>query len=201
MSNPTPPYELIAAPFTVYTAALGTAFPSLDDEFPVTGWTRLGAAGERSITHAGVQVSHDSSYVSAPFVLPGATAPSRTVRVAESLTVSFALADMTAEAYAAALNGSIVQTIPPGVGTVGFKTLTLLNGTEVEELALLVRGEVSPYMATGRSQYELPRATQTAPPMPLFVKSEPAGLLFRFRALRDPVLGYGLLRVQDEPAT
>src|SRR5690606_23697933 len=93
------PYELIAAPFSAYVAPMGEPFPSLDVADPTAGtnWTLLGASGHRSITHDGLQVFHDIRYLSAPFTLPGATAPSRVARTSEDLIVTFALADMTAE--------------------------------------------------------------------------------------------------------
>lgn len=196
----TAPFELIVAPFEVWSAPVGTAFPTLD-EAPAGAWAKVGTSGKESITHAGVQVSHESAYTVAPFVLPGATAPSKASRTMELVSVAFMLADVTAEAYATALNGAVVTDVPPGSGTAGYRTVTLLNGPDVDEVALLIRGEVSPYIATGRSQYELPRVTQTAPPTPLFIKSEPAGLAFRLRALRDETLGYGVLRLQDAAAT
>lgn len=197
----TAPYELIAAPFSVYIAPVGEPFPALDDDPPGGDWALLGASGHQSITHEGVMVAHESAYTSAPFVLPGATAPSRMARTSENLTVSFVLADLTAETYAKALNGSTVTDTAPGVGTAGYCSVSLLNASSVQEFALLIRGEVTPYLAEGRSQYELPRVMQTAPPMPLFVKQEPAGLLFRFRALRDETLGFGSLQLQDAAPT
>jgi hypothetical protein len=199
----TAPYELVSAPFTVYTAPVGEAFPSLDVADPTSGtnWELLGESGHKSITYRGVLAAHENSYATAPFVLPGATAPSKIARNAESLTVSFSIADMTAEVYAKALNGATIADVPPGPGTAGYRTVTLLNESRIDEHALLIRGEVSPYIATGRSQYELPRAVQAASPRPVFIKREPVGLAFRFRVIRDPSSAYGVLKVEDAAAT
>lgn len=177
------PYEIIAAPFTLWWAPVGTAFP-LIDAAPAVDWIKVGTSGDRSETEEGVTVSHSQT-----FNMPrsaGSTGPLKAFRTEEDLVISLTVMDLSLEQYALALNGGEVATTAAGVGTAGFKTLKLYRGVEVATMALLVRGSVSAYGDGWNSQYEIPVCFQSGSPEPVFTKGDPAGLALEFTALEDP---------------
>jgi hypothetical protein len=177
------PFEIIGAPFTLYTAPLGTAFPLIDAE-PAAAWVKIGTSGDRSYSDDGVTVAHSQTISQARPL--GATGPVKAWRTEEGLVVSLTLWDLTLEQYAVALNSNALATTAAGSGTAGFKALQLYRGVNVAALALLVRGDVSAYGDDFKSQYEIPVCYQSANPEPVFKKGEPAGVALEFTALEDP---------------
>lgn len=177
------PYEIIAAPFTLWWAPTGTAFP-LIDAAPAVAWIKVGTSGDRSESEEGVTVAHGQEFNQVRTA--GATGPVKAFRTEESLVVSLTLLDITLEQYRLSLNGNAVATTAAGVGTAGFRALNLYKGVDVAAMALLVRGEVSGYGDGWRSQYEIPVCFQSGSPEPVFTKGEPAGLALEFTALEDP---------------
>ncbi|QXN67996.1 major tail protein [Microcystis phage Mwe-Yong1] len=177
------PFEIIPAPFTLYLAPVGTAFPVITAA-PSGSWTKVGTSGDRNYSEDGVTVAHSQAFGQARPV--GATGPVKAWRTEEDLMVSLTLWDMTLEQYAVALNGNDVAATAAGVGTAGFKKINLYQGGEVELMSLLVRGDVSPYGASYKSQYEIPVCYQSGSPEPAFSKNGPAGLALQFTALEDP---------------
>ncbi len=196
------PYEIIAAPFTLYLAPLGTAFP-LITAAPSGDWIKVGTSGDLNYSEDGVSVSHSQAFGQARPV--GGTGPRKAWRTEEDLMVSLTLWDMTLEQYAVALNGNEVAATAAGVGTAGFKKLALYRGGEVELMSLLVRGDVSPYGASYKSQYQVPVCYQSGSPEPVFSKNGPAGLALQFTALEDvdaatPDARFGHLVIQHQVA-
>lgn len=177
------PYEIIAAPFTLWWAPTGTAFP-LIGAAPAVEWIKVGTSGDRSESEEGVTVAHGQEINQVRTA--GSTGPVKAFRTEESLVVSLTLLDITLEQYRLSLNGNAVATTAAGVGTAGFKALKLYKGVDVAAMALLVRGEVSGYGDGWRSQYEIPVCFQSGSPEPVFTKGEPAGLALEFTALEDP---------------
>lgn len=177
------PHEIIAAPFTLWAAPVGTAFP-LIGAAPAVDWIRVGTSGDRNYAEEGVTVAHSQAFSQARPV--GATGPVKAWRTEEDLVVSLTLWDLTLEQYATTLNSNAVATTAAGVGVAGFKAMQLYQGGEVTLMALLVRGDVSAYEAGFKSQYEIPVCYQSGSPEPVFTKGEPAGLALEFTALEDP---------------
>lgn len=173
----TDPLEVIAAPFTLYLAAVGTAFPDPADA-PNGSWTKIGTSGDRNYNSEGVKVRHEETV---EFFKPlGATGPTKAGRTDEMLRISLLLHDLTLEQYAIALNHNTVsETNAMKVG--------LSRGRTVTRKALLVRGP-SPYDASLNAQYEVPIAVQVASQEVTFSKNiqSPAGLALEFVALEDP---------------
>lgn len=182
MSNPTP-FEILGAPFTLYVAPVGTAFP-LIDAAPAEAWKIVGTSGDRNYSEEGVTVAHSQTVNSVRGA--GATGPRKAWRTEEDLVVSLVLWDMTLEQYAIAVNSNAVETTAAGVGTAGFKELGLYRGVQVATMALLIRGDVSAYGANWKSQYEIPCCFESGSPEPVFTKGEPAGLALEFTAMEDP---------------
>lgn len=176
------PYEIIAAPFTLWWAPTGTAFP-LIDAAPGASWTKVGTSGDRSETEEGVTVAHGQEINQVRTA--GSTGPVKAFRREESLVISLTLLDISLEQYALALNGNDVATTAAGVGTAGYKALKLYRGVDVATMALLVRGAASAYGEGWNSQYEVPVCFQSASPEPVYTKGDPAGLALEFTALED----------------
>src|SRR5687768_4200929 len=136
------PFEIIAAPFTLWLAPVSTAFPVITAE-PAEAWKKVGTSGDRNYSEDGVTVAHSQAFSQARPA--GATGPVKAFRTEEDLLVSLTLWDLTLEQYANSLNGNTVATTAAGVGSAGFKALKLYQGTDVEVMALLIRGTSSAY--------------------------------------------------------
>lgn len=175
--------EIIAAPFTVWIAPVGTAFPAID-EVPAAPWTLLGSNGDRNYAGGGVTVSHQRQlqFATPAGVLGAAVAFAEN----DSLRVRLELLDMTLEQYAVVMGGNAVVTTPPAIGVAGIKVLGLgLKTGPLPEYAVLARGP-SPYAEGMPAQYELPRCIEAGSPAPTFRGGVPAGLSVELTALEDP---------------
>ena len=175
------PYEIIAAPFTLWLAPVGTAFPLIDAE-PAGTWIKIGTSGDENMSEEGVTVAHSQTLTK---VRPGGSIGARKAfREAEDLMISLTMWDMTLEQYALALNGNAVATTAAGSGTAGFKKIGLSQGEDVTLYALLARGP-SAYGAAMTAQFEVPRCYQSGNASPVFRKGQPAGVALAFDALED----------------
>lgn len=182
MAN-TQPYEVIAAPYTLYIAAVGTSFPAIDAA-PGGSWTIVGTSGNLNYDDAaGVTVQHQQSITK--WRALGDSGSRKVFRTEEDLMIRLKLMDVTLEQYKLALNSNAVSTVAAGSGTAGYKKLGLSRGFTVATMALLIRGNVSPYGAAWNSQYEIPIAAQTGNPTVVYKKSEPVGLDLEWTALVD----------------
>jgi hypothetical protein len=180
----TVPYEVIAAPYTLWHAPVGTAFP-LIDVAPAVAWVKVGTSGNLNYDDgAGVTVEHSQTIV--PWRAVGDCGSRKVFRTEEDLKVRLKLVDITLEQYALALNHNTVTTIGKSGSTVGYKKIGLSRGFSVATRALLIRGSVSPYGADWVSQYEIPIAVQTGSPTVIYKKGEPAGLDLEWMSLVDP---------------
>lgn len=207
MPNPVP-YEVIAAaPITLFEAATGTAFPTLDDaavDF-AADWTKVGSSGDLNYDDgSGVSIEHPQNIN--PWRSMGDSGSRKVFRQDEDLKVKVKVVDLTLEQYARAINGNSVTTVPAGVGTVGYKKIGLSRGLFVATKALLIRLLVSPYGEEWIGQYEFPRAAQSGSPSVVFKKADPAGLELEWMSLVDPTASsederFGRLLWQDADAT
>ncbi len=177
------PYEIIAAPFTLWVAPVATAFP-LVGAAPASEWIKVGTNGDRSESEDGVTVAHSQDF--SQVKVAGSTGPVKAFRTDEGLVVSLTLLDISLEQYKLAMNGAAVTTVAAGVGTAGYKHLPLYQGLNVTTYALLVRGTGSAYGDAYTAQYEVPFCYQSASPELVFKKGDPAGLALEFTALEDP---------------
>lgn len=167
---------VVGAPFQVWTASVGTAFP-LITAAPAGGWSLLGVNGNKSMHEDGITVRHPQTVNR---IRPlGSTGPIKAVRADEDMEIEFILLDLTLEAYAASLSQQTV------VDTGGERTLAPYRGFNIPEVALLARGP-SPYDETLNMQYQVPRCYTEGAPEVVFVKADVAGLQFLFVALADP---------------
>ena len=179
----TTPYEVIAAPFTVWAAPVATAFPEIDDAAPDAAWIKVGTSGPLNYEAEGVTVEHKQSM---NFWRSLGDSGSRKVfRNEEDLVISLTLVDISLEQYALAINGNTLTTVAAATGAAGYKKIGLSRGLTVHTRALLVRGP-SPYGANYTLQYEVPIAVQTSSPQVVYKRESPAGLKLEWTALVDP---------------
>jgi hypothetical protein len=166
------PYVIVAGVADVYLAPFGTSFP-LVNASPGTQWTYLGH------TDGGVRVAHPQTIVE--LRTDQVTAPVKMVRSEESLEITFALAEITLENYAFALN----QAAPSSdVGPPADKVINLYRGGfGVNTFAMLVRGaHLSPY-GDFNLQYEVPSVFQADNPEVNFTKDAKALLQTSWHAI------------------
>lgn len=181
MANNSTPYEIIAAPFTVWYAPEGTAFPDVEIA-PPNPWAKIGTSGDLNYTDEGVTIAHSQEMEL--FRSLGDAGSRKAFRTEEDLMIRLVMTDLTLENYAHALNSNSVTTVP-AASNAGYKWVGLSRGFAVATVALLVRGP-SPYGANWTMQFEVPRAAQTGNPEPVMRKGEPAGLALEWTALVDP---------------
>ena len=176
------PYEIIAQPYEVWTAPLGTAFPNVGTD-PTAPWALLGTSGNLNYDDDGITVSHEQKVELWRSL--GSTGPRKGFRTEEDMTIALKLVDMSLEQYRRALNDNTVTTTAAGVQTAGSKKVGLSRGLEVKQFALLLRGRNSSAYGYGNSQYEVPVAIQAGKPKPKFMKGKPATLDLEFQVLED----------------
>jgi len=198
----TQPFEIIAAPYNVYFAPVGTAFPLIDVAVPAAPWKLVGSSGNLNYTDEGVTVAHNQALEK--FRALGDSGSRKIFRTEEDLMIRLMLADITLEQYAHALNSNPVTTVAAGAGTAGYKVIGLSRGFAVATVALMVRGP-SPYGDNYTLQYEVPLAAQSGNPETVFVKNTPVGLALEWTALVDPnavsaAERFGRLRAQHAAA-
>lgn len=186
MANVTP-FNIIMAPYTVYWAPVGTAYPSVDLTTPIAPWTLLGISGTEDYSD-GVTITHGQTI--AEVRTAGATGPRKASRTEESLMVTITLIDMTIETYRLALNSNALTTTASGSGLPGRKEVNIYQGVDVTTLALLIRGP-SPYSGDSSSfgQYQLPNCYQDGSPAVKYNKGVAAALALQFKLLNDPNAG------------
>ena len=183
------PYEVIAAPFTIYLAAVGTAFPDVS-QTPSGSWTILGTNGNLNSADSGIQVTHEQEVVE--FMPVGATAAIKVFRTSESLKFGMELVDVSATHYAKILNGVSVTTQAAGGGNSGYSQFELYQGYETRQFAALLRSNGDSAGGAGfNTQYQLPRMYQSANPEPVWKKGDPATLAIEWTALYDATLKFG----------
>jgi hypothetical protein len=198
------PYEILAAPFDVYLAPVGTAFPEVDAT-PGVSWDLLGTNGAANYAEDGITVTHDQTIE----IFRGlrGTGPVKAFRTAETLSLGFVLHDVSLEQYAKAINDATVTDNAAGGGNAGFRELDLHQGPDVAVFALLCKSPInSPYGDGMAMQYEVPKVYQGANPTLVYRKGQPAGLAITFTVLEDLEAAsdaerFGRLVAQDAAAS
>lgn len=191
------PFELLAAPFTAYVAAVGTAFPDVD-EAPSASWFKIGTSGADNYNEDGVAIKHEQTIET--FRGLGKTGQLKAWRTEEALKVGFGVHDVTAEQYGKMLNDATVTDVAAGSGTPGYRYIELQQGLTVALFALVLRADASPYGDSWKMQYQVPIVFQSEEPEPTYTKGEPAGLDVEYTALQHSTLGFGRLVIQDATA-
>lgn len=191
------PFEIIAAPATIWVAPVGTAFPAID-EAPSVSWVKLGKAGDKNISEDGVTISHPQSVE--VFRASGSTGPRKIVRTEEDLLISFTLLDLTLEMYRRLLNDNAITQIAAAAGVAGSKKLSMQRGRLLSQFALIAEGP-SPYGENWTMRFKVPIVVNVGEPEVTFQKGEPAGLLFDLQAIEHETDGFGEIEAQDASRT
>ena len=196
----TAPFEIIAAPFIIYHAPVGEAFPRINIA-PAGNWSQIGTGGDLNYTEDGVVVIPSQTIV--PFTPLGSTAPVKAFRTQEGMAIRFTLADLKLEEWNLILNSNSVTDTAAGGGEAGFRDVDLFMGASVTQFAILARGLFSPYGNGWNCQFEIPVMYQSAAGEQVFQKGTPVGLSLEFTALADPNAAtasdrFGKIKFQDE---
>ena len=178
----TTPFEIIAAPFTIWKAPVAEAYPDVDTDPPAGNWVKVGTNGDLSYMEDGITISHPQSIN--PFRALGDSGSRKVFRQEEDCIVRVVLADVSLEAYTLGLHENTPADVAAGVGTRGTRTIGLSRGLAVPTSALLIRGP-SPYIDDEWLQYEIPIAAQSGSPEVVFRRDEPAGIALEWMALVD----------------
>lgn len=195
MANNESPYEVIAAPFTLWLAAVGTSFPVVDAA-PSGSWTKIGTSGPLNYSEEGVSVQQKQSI--SKWRSLGSALAMKAFRTEADVVVKMKLHDLTLEQFKVAVNGNAITTTSASSGVAGNKAISLDPGLTVTQYALLVRG-VSPY-GDFVGQYELPTVVLVSEPEVVFKKDDPAGLELVFEILKHASLN-PTLRMQTAAAS
>lgn len=184
------PFQIVAAPFDVYLAPTGTAFPVISAA-PAGAWIKLGSGGAKDYAEDGVLVRPEQT--NEEFFSLGATGPRKVFRTKEGLVIEFTLHDATAESYQAAWNQNAITTL---AGPPAEKTIQIKQGLTVSLRAMLIRGVSSPYAdSANNTQWDVPLVYQNGNPETVYTKGRPVGLKLSFRALEDDALGLGKIHL------
>lgn len=166
-------YQILVGVGKLYVADVGTDFPEVDEE-PSADWTYMGE------TVDGVKLKIDQKV--ATFTTDQRTTNVKANRTEETATISTKLAQATFENMAQVM-GTTVTTTPGSSGVPATKKVGLTRGTNVQEFALLFRGD-SPY-GPYSAQYEVPRGYFSGSQEFEHAKGKQVVIPFEFEALAD----------------
>ena len=186
------PLEIFASgAFDIYLAPPSTADPVINVAPPVA-WVKVGVAGSQDMDEAGIKVRKERSENEVYGL--GSYGVRKIFRTREKLIISCTLMDATLEAFRDIMNQTAVSTI---VGPPAEKTIPLLENIATPTTrALLIRGNNSPYMDGGATQWWVPIVYNTGPWEAVYKKSDPIGLAAEWTAIADATSGFGKLHAQ-----
>lgn len=188
------PFEIIAAPAEVFVAPVGETYPVIDAD-PGGNWESLGE------TEGGVTVAHQHNVVE--LRTDQRIGIKKIIRSEETLRITFMMAELTLENMAKVLNDQTVTDNAAASGVAGYREFDLYRGVQVNQLAMLIRGD-SPYM-DAMLQYELPATSQVGQPQVAFVKNDKSVMSLEWVVLEDQNAAsddelFGRLIAQDAAA-
>ena len=190
------PYEIMAAPFTAWTAAANTTIPANMDADPSGSYTALGANRSANYGEDGVTVGGDQTI--ATFSGLGKTGPLKAWRTMELRTVEFTVYDVRPETVTNALNRAALTTVASASGVSGRKEVSLLLGYDVATFCLYLKSDnYSPYSDSLYTDYWLPLCWQDDVPSMVWKKGEPAGVKMVVKTLQDLTNGFGKFRAEN----
>ena len=177
----TAPYEVIlTAPYTLFRAPVGTAFPdvSLATADVPSPWFKVGANGNLNYDRdAGVTIEHRQAVFNWRSL--GDAGVRKQARTEADQILRIVLIDLTPEQYAMGLNDNEVRTVG------GTKRIGLSYGFQMATYALLVKGDISPLGPTGKMQYEVPIVSQQGSSVVAFGIGKAAGITLEWMSLVD----------------
>lgn len=177
--------EVLAAPYAVYIAPGGTAFPAVDDDESAfdAAWVLLGTNGTKNYVDSGVVLTLNETVTD--FTGAGGTRPMNAWRTAEGGTVAFSLADMSTDMLAHILDEATVTTVAGAAGVPGSKSFSADRGVQTYKYAVLLRG-LSPEGTVEdalNAQWQITRAYQSGNQALTYTKGTPTELPVEFTIL------------------
>lgn len=177
--------EIINGPLELYWAPIGEAFPAINVA-PAGNWSLIGSSGSNNYTEDGVTLAFDKNFE--VFRGLGNSYPLKAFLTENEAFVRVAIADLSLDQLRLAFN---LNAVGVDAGPPAIQTLDLNVDTDLNEMALLVRGEgKSPEFATGNLQFELNRVVDTGSHELVFVKGNAAAINLEFRILLDTSGGF-----------
>lgn len=176
MSDTSTPFEMLASPFEVWLAPVGTAFPLETGHDPEPPWVLMGTNGNRNMTEEGVKVSWQQTLEYQRVI--DYTAPIKAYRTDEKVIAEFVLTDVSAEMASYILNKNPVSTTLANASAGGYKEIELYRGEHVTEYAMVIRARRPLYGPSLQLQYELLKVVIDGTPVLEYVKGIAVGLRF-----------------------
>jgi hypothetical protein len=174
------PYEVLSSPFALYYAAADTAPPALDDEPDSSDWELVGSNRDLNYDREpGVVIALPQSVNS--WRSHGDLGTRKRFPTEADLMIRLRLVDMTLEQMQHVLNFNSITTPVAGTSRIG-----LTRSFSVATRALLLRFDMSPYVATGKSQFYVYRAQQIASTEIKNAQGTPMGFDLEYAALVNP---------------
>ena len=190
------PFEMVAAPVTIFVAPEATLPPDLSLALPDASvlWRFLGLHGADSISDDGVAATFDETMERQRAL--GSTGVRKLFRSEEDFMMAFSLMDVTVETVADALSGLPVTSVAAGSGTAGYRRVNILRGFNVLNQAFLMRG-FSPYGDGMAAYYWLPKGYASFSGEVSYTKEGAAMIPIEVMAIEHLTHGYGYYAGQD----
>lgn len=188
------PFSMVNGPISLYKAPAGTAAPEISADTPPSPWVLIGDNGDKAYSDDGVTINPSESKEGQRTL--GSTGVRKRFRTEEDFGIGVTLLDMTAEAFAVAMNDAPITEVAAGTGTGGYREISLLRGPDVRNFAILARGK-SPYADDMNAQYWIPLADVEFTSEVTYGKGEAAGLEIEFMALEHDTHGFGKYMPQN----
>lgn len=174
--------ELVTAPLELYWAPSGTAFPAVNADPTAASFTLIGTGGSLNYSEDGISLSWETTTEDVNVL--GDIDPVCVVVTGRDMRVSVTMLDHSLDQLRLAFNNNATAQDP---GPPSVTTLSLDTGSDLTQLALLVRGEgKSPEFAGGNFQWEFDPVVEVAAKELTYVKGQPAGVALEFRVLAGP---------------
>lgn len=178
---------VVNGPLTLWWAAVGTSFPTIDGDPAAAGFTKIGSSGDKNYHEDGVVVMVDRT--NEMFTPLGSTFPRKVFPTNDELVIAVTMVDLSLAQMRVALNQNTVTT------NANDKEISLDRGVTPNTIALLVRGTgKSPEVDGDNVQFELYEVYERGSKEIPFVKGAGAAVLMEFIALENSVNGVGVLR-------
>lgn len=185
------PYQLLNGPVNIYFGDPQELPP--DVATPTASisaaWTLFGTSGDKDILEEGVKITAEQDV--SKFRGLGSVGTRKMFRNGQEVMIEFALADISAEYVSKAFNENTINLDSHR------RHIELLTTATVEQTALLIRSDKSPY-GEFNHQWWFPRCSDDSNREFVYVKGEPVAVRFRFTALEDTTYGIGTFEAQDE---
>ena len=180
MATNSVPYEVLSSPFAVYYAAADTAPPALADDPDSSDWELIGSNRDLNYDREpGVIIALPQSVNS--WRAHGDLGSRKRFPTENDAMIRLRVVDMTLEQMTHVVNLNAITN--PVAGT---KRIGLSRSFTIATRAILVRFDLSPYQASGKSQFYFYRAQQISAAELKNAQGVPMGFDLEYAALVNP---------------